>query len=234
MPDRMLRAAMIGSEKLAQVDDQSALLYDRLLVIADDFGLVDMSPVSLMMRAVPGRQTYTAQVVERCVGQLVKVGLVRDYKQDGKRYGAITRWNQTRWAQKPKHPMPPWGEEHIEGGHVARRARDPQLKPDSPVGKPRGNGADHDAGFDAFAAAYPRREAIAAARKAWQKLAPDSGLQRAIIEAIEAQRRSGCLQDKRIDGRSLIPLPASWLNGRRWEDKPGPARDTGMNPDLVI
>lgn len=94
-------------------------------------------------------------------------------------------------------------------------------KSDPPARKPKGNGADHaaDDGFDAFRAAYPRHEAMAAAEKAWAKLAPSPDLQLCILDAIGRQRASGCLQDKRApDGRSVIPLPASWINGKRWTD----------------
>lgn len=140
MPDRVARASIIGSEKLAQVSDQAALLYDRLILIADDFGLVDMSPVSLRLRAVPGRDSFTLERVAQCCLELARVGLIRPYDSDGKQLGAIQKWDQTRWAKKPKLPMPPWGEEHITGGHIALRAREPAKEAPKQAQQPRANG----------------------------------------------------------------------------------------------
>lgn len=75
--------------------------------------------------------------------------------------------------------------------------------------------------FDRFWKAYPRKENKARARKAWAKLAPDMALCRRMSAALEAQKCSE--QWQRENGR-YIPHPASWLNGRRWEDEaPAPA-----------
>lgn len=73
--------------------------------------------------------------------------------------------------------------------------------------------------FDRFWAAYPRKEAKTKARKAWAKLAPDMALCRKMADALNVQKLSE--QWQRDSGR-YIPLPASWLNGRRWEDEPSP------------
>jgi hypothetical protein len=79
----------------------------------------------------------------------------------------------------------------------------------------RVNGSGAYEGFETFYNAYPRKRARAAAMKAWDKLQPDLDLQGAILRAIEQQR--GCEQWRRDNG-AYIPHPATWLNGRRWED----------------
>ncbi len=71
-------------------------------------------------------------------------------------------------------------------------------------------------GFDEFYADYPRKEARRDAEQAWRKLAPDEPLRRQIHAALTAQKTS---QRWLKDNGSYIPLPASWLNGRRWEDQ---------------
>ncbi len=70
-------------------------------------------------------------------------------------------------------------------------------------------------GFDAFWLSYPRKVSKPTALKAWSKLSPDADLQADIIGALEFQSQSE--QWRRDDGR-FIPHPATWLNGRRWED----------------
>ena len=60
---------------------------------------------------------------------------------------------------------------------------------------------------------YPRREAKLDARKAWAQLQPDASLVDTIIQALGWQRQT--------DGwrRGFVPLPASYLRGRRFEDE---------------
>lgn len=71
-------------------------------------------------------------------------------------------------------------------------------------------------GFNAFWAAYPKKAGKADALKAWNKLAPDVVLQEQMGKALEVQKQS---QQWRKDGGQYIPMPATWLNGRRWEDE---------------
>lgn len=72
------------------------------------------------------------------------------------------------------------------------------------------------AAFDRFWEAYPRRQGKEAARKAWAKMRPDEALLEDMLAALERQRASDLW---RKDGGLFIPLPATWLNGRRWEDE---------------
>jgi hypothetical protein len=68
-------------------------------------------------------------------------------------------------------------------------------------------------GFDRFWAAYPRKQAKQAARRAWEKLRPAEDLLQAMLAAVARQRDSPQWRD------GVIPHPATWLNGRRWEDE---------------
>ena len=72
------------------------------------------------------------------------------------------------------------------------------------------------AAFDRFWGAYPRRQGKEAARKAWAKIRPDDALLAEMLAALERQRAS---DQWRRDGGQFIPYPATWLNGRRWEDE---------------
>ena len=72
------------------------------------------------------------------------------------------------------------------------------------------------AGFSEFWSAWPRKVGKAQAEKAWSKLHPSDDLVTAILRAIAAQSRS---PQWIKDGGQFIPHPATWLNGRRWEDE---------------
>lgn len=90
----------------------------------------------------------------------------------------------------------------------------PEETPQPPKGgrrsKPAGGDADPE-GFAEWYALYQRKDARADAVKAWRQLSPNADLQATLIGAL---RRWSWNPD-----RTKIPLPASWLRGRRWEDE---------------
>ena len=70
--------------------------------------------------------------------------------------------------------------------------------------------------FDEFWEAYPKKKAKEDARKAWAKLKPDETLGKVIIQAVEAAKKS---KDWQKEKGQYIPHPATYLNGKRWEDE---------------
>lgn len=86
-----------------------------------------------------------------------------------------------------------------------------------PTPSPRGRAsAEKDESFERFWAAYPKRQAKADAVKAWNKLNPSPELVDTIVTAVEKASRS---ENWLKDGGRFIPLPATYLNGQRWEDE---------------
>lgn len=89
--------------------------------------------------------------------------------------------------------------------------------------------------FDSFWTVYPKKTAKQAALKAWNKLKPDEALVAEILRSLEIQKTSP--QWTKEKGQ-FIPCPATWLNGRRWEDETGQQpqqrqhekRDSSWNP----
>lgn len=71
-------------------------------------------------------------------------------------------------------------------------------------------------GFDTFWAAYPRHTGKQAAQKAFERLNPDDDLLNIMLSSISAWKNS---DQWTKDGGQFIPHPATWLNGRRWEDE---------------
>lgn len=71
-------------------------------------------------------------------------------------------------------------------------------------------------GFDEFWQVCPRKVGKQNALKAWQRINPDDDLRATILAALE---RQAALEQWKKDGGKYIPHPATWLNGRRWEDE---------------
>lgn len=76
--------------------------------------------------------------------------------------------------------------------------------------------------FDLFWAAYPRKVAKDKALRAWRRLNPDPELFQAMSAALERAKAS---REWQKEGGAYIPYPATWLNGRRWEDEEGSLQD---------
>lgn len=76
-----------------------------------------------------------------------------------------------------------------------------------------------DPGFDIFFQAYPKHEAKKKALDAWKKIKPTDGLLDTILKAIENQKTHKAALKAQGEFCPAWPLPATWLNGRRWEDE---------------
>ena len=86
-------------------------------------------------------------------------------------------------------------------------------------------------GFDEFWKAYPKKTAKKNAVNAWEKIKPDEELLKTILSALEQQKKSA---QWRRDKGQFIPYPATWLNGKRWEDESCAEPTKGENSSLDI
>ena len=70
--------------------------------------------------------------------------------------------------------------------------------------------------FATFWAAYPKRKDKEKAQKAFAKINPSPELLQIMLSAIEKNKHT---DDWQKDNGQYIPYPATWLNGKRWEDE---------------
>ena len=79
--------------------------------------------------------------------------------------------------------------------------------------------------FEGFWRMYPVKKSKQAAIRAWDSLHPDDRLLAVMGHALQRQLASPEWQRKlREEGGQGIPYPATWINGRRWEDEVKPDR----------
>lgn len=82
--------------------------------------------------------------------------------------------------------------------------------------KPKRNRAEYSELFERFWKAYPKKVAKGTAAKAFKKAKVDESLLQDILKALEWQRET---KQWKAEGGRYIPNPATYLNGRRWEDE---------------
>jgi hypothetical protein len=72
-------------------------------------------------------------------------------------------------------------------------------------------------GFSDFWKIYPRKEAKVQAEKVWRKMSAEdraAAMAGLMVQVVELSSRPAS-----ADGRSTVPHPATWLNGKRWNDE---------------
>lgn len=149
---------------------------------------------------------------------------------------AIRRYEKTMWMAKAR----------LTGGATDADRETPEVSTSGPhpvhncpheVHKvpvaapvPVRQAAKPDGLFDRFWSAYPNKKGKADAVKAWAKLKPDEPLLLKMLEAIRVQSLNPRWSE---NGGQYIPYPATWLNGRRWEDEPAqPGRPVQSGPRI--
>ena len=194
---------------------QAVVTFQQFLVLADRFGIVDMTP-----EAISRHTTIPLNIITEGIEALEQPDpdsrrpdaegrrIVRLDQARGWGWEIVNhaQYRQIRSAEERRDYQRAYMRDYRKG---ARRGRTAKAQ-----GAPNGNGStEPDAAFAAFWQAYPRHTGRAAAIKAWTKLAPDDALRATLLQAIEHQR-AGWTDPQ------YIPHPATWLNGRRWQDEP--------------
>lgn len=196
-------------------DDHKALreqLRDMGIVVSHSVSMSQLQET--LSNALQGRDSNGP--VTRTVTQ-TEHGLQRLIKGKGK--GKVL--NQEHVLQRdapndadlsPDAPLSEQGETHSV---ITPEPVQPALAMAQP-GSTRQAKAEVLAGFARFYGLYPKRQKRAEAEKAWLKLSPSPELQATILTALAQHVQ----QDAWLrDGGQFVPLPASWLNARRWEDE---------------
>src|SRR5690606_16578316 len=108
MPNRVVREAILESEKVNKLTWAGEVFYRRLMSIADDFGRCDGRTVILRSRLYPLRIDRVSEPdIVKWISECEEAGLVRSYQVDEKPYIKILNFGQTVRTKKAKYPPPP-------------------------------------------------------------------------------------------------------------------------------
>ena len=213
MPNRIIKESICTSDSVDQLGWFEEVLFYRLIVNCDDFGRFDGRTAVIKNRLFPLKDNLTLKNVETAINKLARVGLITLYESGGKPFLFLPTWNehQSVRAKRSKFPEPEIICNQLQSDE-SKCPRNPIQSESNPIRNPNTR-ETRGAEFEKFWSAYPRKEGKQKARDAFEKVEVPI---ETLLEAIENQKRSAqwCK-----DNGQYIPHPATWLNGKRWEDQ---------------
>ena len=108
MPNRILKESICRSEEIDSLSWFQEVLFYRLIVVCDDFGRFDGRTKIIKASCFP-LKSVTEKDIDKALGKLSAVGLVRVYEIQGRPYLQLVTWSthQTIRNQKSKYPAYP-------------------------------------------------------------------------------------------------------------------------------
>lgn len=107
MPNRIIKESICTSDEIDRLSAEQEVFFYRLMVVVDDFGLMDARPAILKAKCYP-LKSIDIKCIQVMLNALSVIGLVRTYASDGKPYLQITNWakHQQIRAKRAKYPEP--------------------------------------------------------------------------------------------------------------------------------
>ena len=161
MPNRILKETICTSEQIDGLTPEQEVFFYRLMVVCDDFGLMDARPAILKARCYP-LKSFDIKKIQPLVSSLVNQGLISTYAVDGKPYIRIAKWKEHQQirAQRPKYPRPEEGliSDDINGNHPIEDAPVIQSNPIQSESESNPIQSESDGGlFERAWNEYPRK-----------------------------------------------------------------------------
>ena len=235
---RVVSPSFWTDEKIIQIPIQARLLFIGLLNHADDEGIFQESYLSIKVTVFPADNDITVGLLEDYVRTMVELKLL----EKGKDPKGVSLLRFTNWHdhQKINHPTP---SKHVFC-ELSDEDKDNSVR--TTVGLPEdslrtpsqfniiqsniikdniSSKKNQDFTFERFYIDYPRKQGKDKAIKAFNRV-PKKALQ-LLFDGL-GKWIDYWTTDK-VD-KQYIPLPATWLNGKSWEDEDIPV----ANPDRDV
>lgn len=194
MSDRVIKESIKRSPQIDQLTWFEEVVYYRMILTADDNGVLDGRSVVLKSDLFPTKESITNKAMQDAVNKLEKLSLIERIRQNDREYLHLTTWAKYQTASAAGQPAKP-----TPKGHAGKKEISPYSQQ-----------------FETFWAAYPRKTGKGKAWESFEKYDVTDELLGKMLETLEAAKRSA---QWRKDGGQFIPHPSTWLNQRRWEDE---------------
>ncbi|MCE7762923.1 hypothetical protein GQL56_09745 [Pseudomonas putida] len=224
---RNIKPGFFSNEHLADLDFATRLLFIGMWTEADREGRLEDRPKRLKMALFPADNVD----IEGMLDSLAVKGFIRRYEVGGMKAIQVVNWSkhQNPHVKEATSSIPAECEQlPVQGEHGASTGQAPQMHGSFPADSlsldflnliPDSLPSSSESPAELFAKfwkLYPRKVGKVNAEKAWAKLKVDSALFARMVTALAAWTVSA---DWTKYGGQFIPHPATWVNGRRWEDE---------------
>lgn len=114
MPDRIIRDELLQSDRWLDLPtDTHRLVYENMILIADDYGNIKGGPRRLFRWMHSFSQVKTEPDSIKLMSDLQDVDLVRRYEADGLEFWHLPRFHNSRRYWVRKWPMSPYEEQQV-------------------------------------------------------------------------------------------------------------------------
>jgi hypothetical protein len=211
---RTIKPEFPQSESMGAVSRDARLLFIMLFTLADDEGRLRGNSRMLASILFP-YDSDAPKLTDKWVNELINQRCIIRYQIEDATYIQICKWLNHQKIDKPsRSKIPPPNDDSIAFANV---------REDSLLDQGRDQGKDQDQGsrikesipdfdFEKFWNVYDKKVEKPAAEKAWNKISLDDHLFDLIIEA--AKKYQAATPDK-----TYRKNPATWLNGKCWNDE---------------
>lgn len=110
MPNRILKESICRSEEIDSLSWFEEVLFYRLIVTCDDYGRYDGRPKVIKGMCFPLKD-ITEKDIDKALGKLSAVGLVRVYEAQGRPYLQLVTWGEHQRIRNQKSKYPEYDSE---------------------------------------------------------------------------------------------------------------------------
>lgn len=217
---RMIDPSIWLDEGMAELTPRQQLLYIGLISNADDEGRLKGSPAAIALMLPTVYSTSDRRGLEEDLQSVLEVmSKLRSYEVEGRRYLVFANYGQWQKIDRPTAsvlPDPPTNDPSIDESSTSDRRVIVPNRIEKNRKEQKDISSSVDDGFDDFWLNYPRKVAKQDALKAWRRIKAPPDLRSVILASLHKHKQS---QEWQKDGGQFVPHPATWLNGRRWEDE---------------
>ena len=129
MPNRVIKESIKFSPEIDSLTWFEECLFTRMIVSADDYGVLDGRVIVLKNELFPTKENVTKTDIEEALMKLLKLGLIESYSVSGRPYIHLTTWGEHQRLRDSKHkyPTPDQADEPISRQLAEIRGNLPQL-----------------------------------------------------------------------------------------------------------
>lgn len=226
---RFIKDSIWTSPNLNSLSDMAERHFYRLLPLPDDHGCCELTSAVVKGRCYPLKDKVSVKMITEWTEELREADIIRTWEDKGRLFAYFPTWaehQRIRSLNKRKTPEPPslvvnCRQETSVVADCGSILSSLSSLPSSPVLSPllrkrKGGELVFPEGFEKFWTAYPKKKSKGDAEMAWNKINPNEQLLARMLATIEQAKTS---VDWTKDGGQWVPFPATWLNGKRWEDE---------------